>query len=253
MGRRGGDKLFKKEKEEQKKADIARKKASIAKKIDILIACEDTVSAPEYFKLMVKPLLDNKIITPDSFVIATPHHTDPKGVLDDLKNHVTTTGKTYKNFTHKWIVIDRDKEKVNGGGHTKENFNEALNSAKRYNIEVAYSNDSFELWYLLHFNYLSTPLTRDEINKRLIQKLKTLNTKIFVKLTSDNIKTTTYTKHIYNELLSKRDDAIKHASKLLSSYSSHHIPADDNPSTTVHKLVQIIQLLNSPKEQDKET
>lgn len=247
MARRGqntSDKIFKRKKEEQTKIDNERQKAIKEKRVDIIIACEDSVSAPTYFKLIVQKLLDDKLITPDSFVIATPNHTNPSGVLEDLKNYKVSNGKTYKDFKHKWIVIDRDVERVNGGGHSKEDFNLALQKAKKDKVEVAYSNDAFELWYLLHFDYIPTALLRDEINKRLIKRLQKRDQYKFSKLDKESIKEAKYTKHIYEELVEYQEDAIKNAKKLLESYGNDHSPESDNPVTTVYQLVEVLKSLD---------
>ncbi len=42
---------------------------------------------------------------------------------------------------------------------------------------------------------------------------------------------------IYDELIEKQAIAIKNAKKLLQQYESHN-PVQDNPSTTVHLLVE---------------
>lgn len=73
----------------------------------IIIACEDSVSSPEYFKQIVSKLKEEKKITPHSFVIANHRHNNPKGVLQDLLNY-KDGNITYKDFNSKWIVIDRD-------------------------------------------------------------------------------------------------------------------------------------------------
>lgn len=243
MARRGGDKLFQRDKEQKKEA-LKRKKESRRKVPDIIMACEDSDSAPTYFKMIVQKLLDDKLITPDSFVIATPKHTNPSGVLEDLKKHKTPSGKTYKDFMHKWIVIDRDIQRVNGGGHSKEDFNLALQQAKKEKVEVAYSNDAFELWYLLHFDYIPTALLRDEINKRLIKKLKEKNPHKFVKLNKENIKEVNFTKLIFDELAPLQEIALRNAQNLLDSYGVDYNPENNNPSTTVHKLVEILSNLD---------
>ncbi len=180
-------------------------------------------------------------------VIIVPHdgHTEPTGVLNNLKKF-NKNGVTYKEYEHKWIVIDRDRE-YGGGGHTKENFEEALknakNSRKDLHIDVAYSNDSFELWYLLHFDLRETAIKRDEIIKKVIIRLKKIKPCIFSKLTKDNIKEKSYTKHISKALLSLQEKAIENAETLLGFYGSNHKPEGDNPSTTVHKLVVLLNSL----------
>ncbi len=245
--RRGGDKLFQKEKE---KRDFRRKNADKELVKSIIIACEDSVSSPTYFQMIIDRLINEKKITPNSIVIVPAdksRHTDPKGVLNDLKNY-NENGIRYKDYEHKWIVIDRDN-KYKGGGHTKENFKEALENArnrrKDLHVDVAYSNDSFELWYLLHFDYRDTPIMRDEIIQKVIDKLKKLEPHIFLKLTKENIKEENYTKHIFNALLKLQDTAIKNAENLLNSYGISHNPESDNPSTTVHNLVILLNNLEN--------
>ncbi|MDD2698971.1 MAG: RloB family protein [Arcobacteraceae bacterium] len=244
MAKRGGDKIFQRQKKELKKQDFERQKEIKSKIPDIIIACEDEVSAPTYFQMIVKKLINSKLITQDSFVIANHNHNNPTGVLKDLTNHKCDNGKTYKNFEHKWIVIDRDIERVNGGGHNKEDFNNALSNAKRLQVDVAYCNDSFELWYLLHFDYRDTGIFRDEILKEVIKKLKAKDTHKFTNLDTQTIKQANYTKLLFEELLELQPTAIHNSKKLLSSYGTTHNPQIDNPSTTVHLLVEVLNCLN---------
>lgn len=254
MARRGqdsSDKLHNRRKQALKAQDFKAKKKDKSKVPDIIISCEDSVSAPAYFRNIVKNLIKEKKITQDSFVIVPSEilsGTNPSKVLERLKKYEDRNGKTYKDFQHKWIVIDRDVERVNGGGHTTEDFNVAINNAKstkqNLNIEVAYSNDSFELWYLLHFDYITTGILRDDINTKLIKKLKEKNPYKFSKLNKKNIKQDNYVKYIFEELLEFQEDAIKNAERLLESYGNQHSPEKDNPSTTIHKLVVILKTLN---------
>ena len=242
MARRGGDKIHNKTKELNKKA-FERQTKNKSKVPDVIIACEDELSAPTYFKMIVAKLIDKKLITQDSFVVAKHKHSNPLGVLKDLKNHKSDNGKVYKNFEHKWIVIDRDIERVNGGGHNKEDFNNAMKDAKRLKVEVAYANDSFELWYLLHFDYRTTAILRDEILEKVIEKLKAKNPHKFAQLDEENIKQENYTKLIFEELLELQEIGIRNAEKLLASYGDNHNPENDNPSTIVHLLVGVLNRL----------
>lgn len=242
MARRGGDKIFQRDKEQKREA-FKRPKEHREIIPDIIIACEDIASSPNYFKTIIEKLKEDKHITPDSFVIAKHKHSNPSGVLTDLKNHKTTNGKSYKDFTHKWIVIDRDIERVNGGGHAKEDFNRALQQAAHEKVKVAYSNDAFELWYLLHFVYRNTPISRDALIDEVIKKLKWSDEKLFATLDKDSIKSATVAKAIFQTLLPMQEMAIKRAKKLLDSYANTHNPESDNPSTTVHLLVELLNTL----------
>ena len=245
MARRGGDKFSKKSKE---KRDFKRLTNTRSKRGSVIIACEDSIASPTYFKLIVGRLIRERKITPGSIVIA-PHDgfTHPTGVLNNLKNYKSDNGQNYKNFDHKWIVIDRDAPRTNIGGHTAEDFNTALNSAKNnrkdLHINVAYANDSFELWYLLHFEYRNTAIFRDEIIQKIIEKLKQLDPRKFSRLNRNNIKQKNYTELIFEILLPLQEKAIINAEKLLLSYGKEHNPVEDNPSTTIHKLVKLLNNL----------
>lgn len=96
-------------------------------------------------------------------------------------------------------------------------------TSKYQNIKIAYSNEAFELWYLLHFNYYDTKMSRTSYKKMLTSLLKEKYKKNSVDM--------------YEKLLDKQANAIRNAKKLLSAYSSLN-PEQDNPSTTVFILVE---------------
>jgi len=50
-----------------------------------------------------------------------------------------------------WVVFDRD-------AFPSAHFNEAIETCKREGFDCAWSNEAFELWYLLHFQYLNRQL-----------------------------------------------------------------------------------------------
>ena len=242
MARRGGDKIFKKQ--QQNKKEIKRKTAHKKTKAKILIACEDEVSARAYFHMIIEKLKKEKNISLNSIVIV-PHNgkTHPTGILENLKNY-KENGLNYKDFNEKWIVIDRDAN-YNGGGHTAEDFNNAFTKSKRLKIKVAYANDSFELWYLLHFEYRTTAIMRDEIIKKVINHLQKTNEYIFRDLNKDNFKTKKYNEQIFKVLEDLQPIATQNAKRLLKSYNPNN-PEKDNPSTNIHELVEM--LLNNKKD-----
>lgn len=115
-----------------------------------------------------------------------------------------------------WCVFDRDS-------FPAQDFNEAILLAKRHDIKVAYSNEAFEIWYLLHFNYHTTAITRNGC----IDKLSKLLGKKYEK----------NQRNMYALLETMQASAIRNARKLLSQYTPRN-PEQDNPSTTVHELVE---------------
>jgi hypothetical protein len=122
-----------------------------------------------------------------------------------------------------WCVFDRDKDRKKPTD--KQSFNAAIQRAENNNIKIAYSNDAFELWYLLHFYYYNTAISRQDYQKML--------TKLLGYEYQKNSET------IYDELKDKQVDAIKNAKRLLEKYNPPN-PEGDNPSTTVYLLVETL-------------
>ncbi|MBF0339286.1 MAG: RloB domain-containing protein [Nitrospirae bacterium] len=78
--------------------------------------------------------------------------------------YIEVTGTGYNTVR---LVNEAIKEKNNGSYHSvwavfdKDDFNQfnnAIQITAKNNICVAYSNEAFELWYLLHFNYHDTAI-----------------------------------------------------------------------------------------------
>jgi RloB-like protein len=124
-----------------------------------------------------------------------------------------------KKFDRVWCVFDRDPSR----DKTAQRFNNALQLAKKENIDVAYSNECFEIWYLLHFHFYNTAIPRKDYGKMLTALL--------------GVKYEKNSEDMYKLLEDNQPRAIKHARKLLDSYDPHN-PESDNPATTVHLLVE---------------
>lgn len=168
-----------------------------------LIVCEGEKTEPLYFDAFRVPTVAIKIV---------PIRKDPLAIVEKAINYV----RNDDGYNQVWCVFDKDDE-------PPERFNQALALAKKNKIRVAYSNQCFELWYLLHFNYCDTALGRADYAGRLSNELGR-----------------TYRKDdatLYSELLPRQEHAIQNAHRLLEQYHPHNPPYDD-PSTTVHFLVQ---------------
>lgn len=171
-----------------------------------LIVCEGSKTEPNYFRSFRVP---KNVVEVDVRGLGE----DPSKLVKSAKDLKNKDGDDYDQI---WCVFDRDS-------WTLENFNNAISSAKSQGFRVAYSNEAFELWYILHFEYLNTGIPR----KDYIPKLSLLLGQKYQK----------NSEIIYDELLNRQPIAIKNAEKLLTEYNPH-VPANDNPSTTVHLLVQ---------------
>lgn len=123
-----------------------------------------------------------------------------------------------------WCVFDRDSTR-------KQQFNDAIYLAQSNGMHVAYSNQAFELWYLLHFDYHVAALHRKQYMTILTDRLK----RKYQKNDAD----------MYDTLEPLQDAAIQRAERLHES-QSHLIPADANPSTTVYRLVRELRKFMFP-------
>jgi hypothetical protein len=129
-----------------------------------------------------------------------------------------------------WVVFDRDVKYENKEQGDKD-FNNALNIAKNNGIKCAYSNDCFELWFLLHDDYVETAFYRTQIYSKLSKKFDFNYEK--------DGKDKDFAKSLYHTFLDKMSYAIRNSKRLHSSHSDkeYHL---QNPCTTVYKLVEAL-------------
>ncbi len=133
-------------------------------------------------------------------------------------------------FDSAWIVFDKDNFKP-------DLFNAAINESKNKDFKSAWTNEAFELWYLLHFNYVNTGMSRDQYGEKLTEIIKEKGEKGFKYKKNDE--------HIYR-LLQKygnEGQAIRYAQKLRQEFYNQKY-ADHNPCTWVDELVKEIQGVN---------
>ena len=160
---------------------------------------------------------------------------DPQGVVEQAiieKENLFKSSK--KEVDEVWVVFDKDDADEN---ETKINrFNNAFKIAKKEKFEVAYSNEVFELWLLLHLRDIEEdkPIPRNKIYDLLGTEIQ---------------KTPKYSKYLYEhrkpnsqtiEIIFEIGDislAIKRAENLLVHQNGIN-PINANPSTRVHLLVQ---------------
>jgi len=213
--------VSRKRNKEEKKQDRMQKKddrkRGIKKELNrVIIACEGIKTEKNYFEAIFSELIQDRNIAKTSLVIAPHSHTDPLGILKDLLSAL----KKDNEFEHQWIVIDRDEH---------ESFEEAISKAKALNVNVAYSNPCFELWYLLHFEAYTMPIHRHDLPSRLDKYIDY----------AKNSKT------LYKETLNFQEIAIERAKRLLLTHSKDKAlnPLLDNPSTSVYQLVEVLNSL----------
>lgn len=123
-----------------------------------LIVCEGERTEPIYFEYLKKFLPRDLLRTVSvegigdntyRVVQAAIRIRDERNVQTDLPP-----------FDEVWAVYDKDS-------FPNPNYDNAVKMALAAGIESGHSNECFELWYLLHFNFLDTALHREDYFKRL--------------------------------------------------------------------------------------
>ena len=205
-----------------KMAQANRGKQGTRKRRNIyVIVCEGTKTEPNYFKQFKTKYRYNNlnIKMPDS------GSTDPKSLVRFAREQIKTKEwiLDLKNGDAIWCVFDCDE-------NTDEAISQACNIAKN-DVKICFSNPSFEIWYLLHYELIVTRLERwDTINK--LKK---------------HIPDYEKSKDIFDLLSDRRSEAIANSKKLNKNHMKNKmdlLSVESNPSTQVYTLVEDLLKFN---------
>jgi hypothetical protein len=126
-----------------------------------------------------------------------------------------------------WCVFDRD-----------DNTNTMLSKAKQIAIkegyQIAFSNPSFEVWFLLHFHNQTTPV---EDCNAAIQLLKQ----------KGRLEQYEKNKDVYEQLKPLQSVAIERARKRISALEEEHQEAVSRQSNPVTTVAELVEYLNSKR------
>ncbi len=174
-----------------------------------LIVCEGSKTEPNYFNAFraAKEIIDVEVLGLGL---------DPLTLVQEAIRRSGEAKRAKAPYDQVWCVFDRDDWPV-------QMFSQAIELVRNKGLRVAYSNEAFELWYLLHFDYHDTAISRSTYQRRLTERLGFAYRK--------------NNPEMYRVLFTHQAIAIQFATKLLAQYDPPN-PANDNPSTTVHLLVQ---------------
>ena len=185
----------------------------------ILIVCEGTKTEPNYFEALAEK--QQGVIVYDIEVKGLGRGT--RGVVEkaiELKNK--------NNYDRVWAVFDKDD-------FPAKDFNEAIALGDKNGIEVAWSNEAFELWYLYHFQNVATGVPRKDYEEKISAavnaspKFKLKKKYKYVKKDSNNYEImTTY---------GSMESALRYAEAKHLEYTDTRY-ANQNPCTTVYRLVR---------------
>jgi hypothetical protein len=187
-----------------------------------LIVCEGEKTEPNYFK-SIKDTLPRGVM---EFIEI---HGEGKNTLTLIEETVKIRERQYalggKLYDQTWAVFDRDS-------FPDANFNNAINKGEGMKDKVfcAWTNEAFELWYLLHLEFVNAPMSREDYKPRIERWLSQKTGKPFVYRKN---------RHDMYTMLQKfgnEAQAILWAEQLEHNYTDYEF-ANHNPCTKIHKLV----------------
>lgn len=185
-----------------------------------LIICEGVNTEPLYFKSF--PIQSIEI---ESFGLGMSKTSLVKSI------HEIVQSKEKDPYREVWCVFDMDV-KYDESVKQKEDFDKSIELAHKHGYKVAYSNDCFELWLVLHYQYVDSKLHRSQYYE-ILSKLWGCNYEKEGKKIS-------FSRQIYdlieNDPRASILDALKNSKKLFDN--STDLPySDQNPCTTIFQLV----------------
>ena len=174
----------------------------------ILIVCEGARTEPDYF---------------ESFRLSKVVKTVGTGTNTLSLVREAMKLNQDKSYDEVWCVFDRDS-------FPKQNITDAFKLMGQENFKAAFSNEAFELWYVLHYCYLDTENTRGQyceiLSRQMGQKYEKNNP------------------GMYALLLEKQPMAIQNAKKLEKNKPlTPGNEANCRPTTSVYKLVERLNKL----------
>lgn len=207
--------------------DLERPTPKLNKKPTILIVCEGTNTEPSYFNQF--RLSSARIIS-----VGEGYNTV------SLVNRAAELAEEH-NYDQVWCVFDADPKPDDPTRAI--NFNTAITTAVAKGYGVAYSNQAFEYWLILHFlDHQGNNMPRTDYDGKLNELLKPY------KISYDGKKSKIITEDIFDLLHgsdektgTKRVDlAIKRAERNYRLFD-HTNPFKEESSTTVFRLVKELQ------------
>lgn len=179
-------------------------------KQSFLIVCEGENTEPDYFNAFRLTSANVKAVGQGINTVRLVQ----KAI--SIKEEEKRKGNRFDQY---WVVFDKDDFPNN-------DFNNAIVLAQKNGFRVAYSNQAFELWFLLHFCLIEGSMHRNLYEEKLNTYLNFVYSKVKGMGTQ-----------MYNVLQVKQAEAIKNSTIILQNMEGIS-PAQAESSTTVHLLVE---------------
>lgn len=228
----GSDNLFHKVREERKKREtnIINQRAG-----NWLIVTEGTKTEPIYFKKIIDIVNNN--LPKDSRLKCEicGMGKNTISLVDSVLNLQYFIDKKIGSkiilYEKIFVVFDRDS-------FSKQNFNRAINLCKKNDYIPLWSNEAFEYWLLLHFNYYNSNLSRLDYREKIENELKKKNI---------NIKYQKNSEKVIDYIIQKGSliNAINNAKRIHKEMIRSNIKPDEaNCMTTMYRFFEEIDRRN---------
>lgn len=140
-------------------------------------------------------------------------HRQPSGTAHITRMKVISFGASLTGMTTRTLCLSKAKQ-----------------TAIKEGYQIAFSNPSFEVWFLLHFNNQTTPVENCEAAIKLLKK-------------KGRLEQYEKNKEVYEQLKPLQEAAIERAKKRVAALQTEHteiLSRESNPVTTVAELVEYL-------------
>jgi hypothetical protein len=212
------DNVWKKrfEREEKKRVVDARTKL-----VYFLIVCEGEKTEPNYFLALEKEL--------PRWTVELRIDGIGRNTLGLVNYAIKNRDDACRKYDRVWAIFDKDD-------FPDDSFNSAIIKASSNNINCAWTNEAFELWFLLHFQFVNTGMKRADYKEYLEREIR----KESGNDTYEYLKNDPNTFSIL-KIYGNQKQAIDWAKQLKQNFTDQRY-ATHNPCTLVHELIE--ELLN---------
>lgn len=201
-----------------------RKKNIRNKRKYYLIVCEGEATEPNYFEGL-KQDLPKGVLTAYQIDIAGTGRNTQSLVDEALRLKEAYEKNTTRKIDKFWVVFDKDS-------FSPQDFNAAIQRCGNSDIGCAWSNEAFELWYLLHFQYYENAMSRLDFKELIENNLKPALGEAFRYEKNSEQMYALLKEH------GGQENAIRNGKRLAERYGQRQDYANHNPCTMVWVLVE---------------
>ncbi|MDD6798554.1 MAG: RloB family protein [Clostridia bacterium] len=193
-----------------------------------LIVTEGKRTEPLYF-MALKNAIDRKDGGRYKGKIDIQISGEASNTLDLLERAQKYVSSSLNDIKHVWIVYDKDDFPKDNFDNTKKRC-EALSSSGKTTYNALWSNECFELWLLLHFQYMDSNISRDKYFDKLSKHMINSGLGEYNKTRTD----------IFECLRPRLSTAIDNA-RMLERKNLGLEPSACTPGTMVHKIMEKLE------------